>query len=247
MSPPHYLMCLAHFCEIHGPSTILCTQRKTSTAPMLTSTLSSCGSCALVLPEDATNIITNVPRNPALNKHQNDTPLNRSSSLLKKGNLQASESEDSYISTKYPQSPRLYTSLMKLVMKCLSVEAVADPLKPLFFGDATNGYCLSKVFSIPDLHARGAERKYAFLVVCDSETHLLQQWHFASSYISEMIAFLQQQVEAVRDKAKAESQDNERYLRRLKNMPRSLVELAGDKELFVRLHLCGIELLRDVQ
>ncbi|OBA20907.1 hypothetical protein METBIDRAFT_78035 [Metschnikowia bicuspidata var. bicuspidata NRRL YB-4993] len=220
MPSPRFVVCLAHFCEIHGPSTIICTQRQTSTGPMLTSTLSLCESCALILPKDATNIVTDV---------------------------EYGASPQCYISTKYPQSPRLYTSLMKLVMKCLSVEATADPLKPLFYGDATNGFCLSKVFSIPDLHARGAERKYAFLVLCDSETRLLERWHFVSSYISEMIAFLQTKVEAVRDQAKIESLDNERYLRRLKNMPRSLVELAGDKELFVRLHLCGIELLRDVR
>lgn len=224
-----------------------------------------------MLPQDATNVVTNVQRNMTETRRESDARLKHSSSLSRKQEKTAEHKEegdengnassgfvddkaqksatdgDSYVSTRYPQSPKLYTSLMKLVMKCLSVEAVADPLKPLFYGDAANGFCLSKVFSIPDLHARGAERKYAFLVVCDSETHLLRQWHFVSSYVSEMISYLQGKVETVREKAKKESLDNERYLRRLKNMPRSLVELAGDPEVFVRLHLCGIELLRDVQ
>lgn len=203
---------------------------------MLSSTFSLCESCALVLPKKATNVVTHMRGNTRDAECLDETWVKRSP-----------EEQTGYISTRYPDSPALYTSLMKLVMKCLSVEAVADPLKPLFNGDATNGFCLSKVFSIPDLHARGAERKYAFLVVCDSETHLLARWHFVSTYISEMIAFLQAKVEAVRDRAKVESLDNERYLRRLKNMPRSLVELTGDSELFVRLHLCGVELLRDVQ
>ncbi|GEQ68755.1 hypothetical protein JCM33374_g2423 [Metschnikowia sp. JCM 33374] len=249
---------------------------------MSSSTLSSCNSCALVLPDGATNVFTAVKADSKYDVTQkNPTSLGRSDTLVgrtppkhdapkenpKETHKEApkaapkvtpkeapthtprpspAESSCGYISTKYPQSPKLYTSLMKLVMKCLSVEAVADPSKPLFYGDATNGFCLSKVFNIPDLHARGAERKYAFLVVCDSESHLLASWHFVSTYISEMIAFLQAKVETVRDRAKQESVDNERYLRRSKNMPRSLVELAGDGDLFVRLHLCGIELLRDV-
>lgn len=212
---PHYVVCLAHFCEIHGPSTILCTQKQVGELTLSSSTLSLCESCSLQLPNGATNIVTDV-------------------------NL------EKYTSTRYPSTQRLYTSLMKLVMKCLSVEAVADPLKPIFYGDATNGFCLSRVFSIADIHARGGERKYAFLVVCDSETQLIGSWDFVSAYITEMASYLQRQVEHKVQEAKSNFVDNERYLRRQKNMPKNLADLTGDADVFQKLHLCGIELIRDV-
>lgn len=235
---PNFLICLAHFCEIHGPSTIICTQRQDTPVPLQTnSKLSVCGSCALHLPNEATTLVT-----PAA--VSSDTPdledgRNSPSSL-------ASGPSPSYVSTRYPPSQKVYTSLMKLVMKCLSVETVADSQKPLFFGDGTNGFCLSKVFGIPDAHARGGERKYALLAVCDSEKHLLQRWDIASTYITEMILLIQKLVNAHLEESKSHWGDNERYLRRLKVAPRSLAELTNDNEIFVKFHLCGIEMLRDV-
>lgn len=212
---PNYLFCLAHFCEIHGPLTILCVQRQHGAAAPSSSKLSLCDSCALTLPDEAANLVTNTSGDTA------------------------------YVLSRYPPLQKVYTSLMKLVMKCLSVETVADTLKPLFFGDGSNGFCLSKVFSIRDAHARGGERKYALLVVCDGETPLLQRWEICATYITEVILLVQRQVEAHLE-ARANTGDNERYLRRLKVMPRSLVELTNDRDIFVKIHLCGIELLKDI-
>lgn len=214
----NYVFCLAHFCEIHGPSTIICTHRHPERSiPPSSSKVQLCASCELILPEQATNLVTTT---------KNAT----------------------YLSTNYPSLQKVYTSLMKLVMKSLSVETTADPLKALFFGDVVSGFCLSKIFGIKDVHARGGERKYTLMMVCDSETHLLQSWDVISKYVNEIISLIQKQVEVRLDVlAKSSVGDNERYLRRLKIIPRSLVELTDDEQIFAKFHLWGIEVLRDIE
>lgn len=219
MALPNDIFCLAHFCEIHGPTTIICCQKQDSPVEFSDSMLSACDSCALQLPESATNLVTST-----------------------------NESKLRYVSTRYPLSQRIYTSLKKMVMKCLSVEAVADPLKLLFFGDGSNGFCLSKVFSIKDTNARGGERKYALLMVSDSETHIIRNWDTISTYFNEIIALIQRQVETrLEEMTRSNSVDNERYLRRSKNIAKSLVQLTNDSQIFVKFHLWGIELLGDIQ
>lgn len=136
---------------------------------------------------------------------------------------------------------------MKLVMKCLSVETTADPLKPHFFGDIASGFCLAKVFSIRDVHARGGERKYALMVVSDSELAVIENWGVCASYFVEIIAALQQSVEKRHESSSAGGLvENERYLRRSKNTPRLLVALTGDDQVFVKMHLMASELLGDM-
>ncbi|RKP30553.1 hypothetical protein METBISCDRAFT_16069 [Metschnikowia bicuspidata] len=212
----NFVFCIAHFCEIHGPVTVLCTQKHQSDALLSESSYALCESCSLALPAGSSD----------RTKHTDRV---------------------SYASTLNPQSERIFTCLTKLVMKCLSVEAVAEPLKPVFFGDTNTGYCLCKIFSIPDLHARGGERKYSLMVVGDSESGLLNNWDIASSYIAEIISLLQQWVETRMEQRKFDSSDNGRYLRRAKIMPRSLVQLTGDEQIFMKLHLCGTELLSNMQ
>lgn len=127
------------------------------------------------------------------------------------------------------------------------MEAVADPLKPLFHGDVANGYCISKVFSVPDIHARGGERKYALLVACDSEPLLLSAWEIVWVYVTDIISLIQRKVELHLEESRRSGADNERYLRRLKIVPKNLVELTNDKDIFLKLHTCGVHLLRDIE
>lgn len=225
------LFCLAHFCEIHGPLTILCTQKQT-VSPWRGSQLVQCDACSLILPDHAALVVSDPESNP-----------NGSFEPQEGTSIQQSQ----YVSTKYPASQQIYTSLMKLVMKCLSVETTADPLKPHFFGDAVSGFCLVKVFSIRDVHARGGERKYALMVVSDSELTVIENWGVSAAYFSEIISAMQQSVEKRHESSGGGGLvENERYLRRSKNTPRLLVELTGDAQIFVKLHLMATELLGDM-
>ncbi|ODV82282.1 uncharacterized protein CANTADRAFT_139734 [Suhomyces tanzawaensis NRRL Y-17324] len=233
----NYIICLAHFCELHGPSIIICTQvtNKASKSEHILSSnskLQSCSSCKLQLPNDSINVITT--------DESDKTVVN----------------PPVYISTNYPSSQKRYLSLTKLVMKSLSVETTADATKPMFVGDALNGYCVNKIIKIKDANARGSERKYALMVVSDSESDLLMNWDIIGMYFTEITSLLHLKVESTLEQLLTKKEgsgksdscmlDNERYLRRSMNKPKSLVELTNDPQIFVKFHLWGIELLKDI-
>lgn len=216
---PNYIFSLAHFCEIHGSSIVICTQKNQQgpgNSPSLK--LQSCALCELVLPNDAVNLVSLAPTG------------------------------EKYVSTRYPQSQNVYTAYVKLVMKLLSVETSADSLKPVFFGDVANGFCMSRIFRIQDVNSRGGERKYALVMGCDEELHLLRNWDVVGTYMDVIILAIQQQVERhlTQEAEQLNNVDNERYLRRSKIRPKSLVELTNDTQIFVRFHLWAIDLLKDV-
>lgn len=222
----NYIISLAHFCELHGPSTIICTQvtdpkyQQQHFVPS-TSKLQTCASCKLMLPNDEVNIVTN-------------------------------DDSNVYISTNYPSLQKRYLSLTKLVMKSLFVETTSDITKPMFSGDIMNGYCISIIFKVKDINARGSERKYSLLVVSDSESELLENWDIISMYFHEVILLIQLQVSVSSEGSPKKEHgtyamlDNERFLRRSMIKPKSLVDLTNDINIFVKFHLWGIELLKDI-
>ncbi|KAK6460945.1 protein required for amino acid permease transport from the Golgi to the cell surface [Scheffersomyces coipomensis] len=237
----NYIVCLAHFCELHGPSTIICTQvvkpsiqDKHILAP--NSKVQTCASCELYIPDGSANIIT-------------------------KDSLHSSNKGNGpqmvFISNHYPSSQDRYTALTKLVMKSLSVETSSDISKPMFFGDAINGYCINKIFTIKDINARGSERKYALIVISDSETDILSNWDIVGLYFNEVINLIQERVTKTMEEISAQKisgngntvtglLDNEKYLRRSMIKPKSLKELTDDDHIFVKFHLWAIELLKDI-
>lgn len=223
----NYIIALAHFCELHGPVSIICTQQthenvdQTSYLLPGNSKVQTCASCKLILPQEAINLITSDSNN-------------------------ANGPRPVCISSKYPSSQRRYTALTKVVMKSLTVEASADPRRPIMYGDSVDGYCVSRVFKVRDPSARGGERKYSFIVLCDSESHLSMNWEIVALYIGEMISHIQQMVEVRGSGRATEEIDNEKYLRRSMVRPKLLVELTGDDQIFVRLHMWARELLHDV-
>lgn len=220
---PNFILCLSHFCELHGPQIIVCTQATTEdkTQEYLHTSVSTqgvCASCQLFLPDNAASLVTN-------------------------------SNSKSFISTAYPSSQRRYAALKKLMMKSLSVETVSDITKSMFFGDAVYGYCLNKIFKVYDINARGQERKYSMMMVCDSEADLLQNWDVLTLYMSEFIDLIQQRVSQTNEKSHklngGSVVDNEKYLRRSMARPKSLLELTHDDQIFVKYHLWAVETLKD--
>lgn len=233
---PNYMVCLSHFCEIHGPSTIICTQvflgeKFSQSLLKSTSKLSTCASCKLIVPSESANLVTELRDGPEGQRR-------------------------TFVSTQYPSSQQRYSSLAKMVMKSLSVETTSDISKPIFFGDGGNGYSISKIFKIMDNHARGSERKYSLIISSDTEVSLLQNWDNVAIYMEELVSLIQNQVEEATEKISRLRRskysndcsflDNERFLRRSMLRPRSLVELTDDDQIFPKLHLIATELLRDI-
>ncbi|CAH6722651.1 protein Lst7p [[Candida] jaroonii] len=211
----NFTVCLGHFCEVHGPCSIISTQISKTKNILKTkaSNLQTCQSCQLSLPNDVNNIVT---------KSKNEF----------------------FISSQYPSNQDLYRSLTKLIMKILSVET-SDISKPLFLGDNANGFTLTRIFKIKDLNARGGERKYCLMIVSDEEHKIMKNWRVSSNYLNEIIDFLQSKVNKNDNSSKGNNNDN--YLRRSLVKPKSLIELCGDKQIFIKLHLSAIELIKDIK
>lgn len=221
------VICLGHFCEVHGPSLIECTQHVNSLKDNMLAKDESphCVLCRLSFPNNMSNIVSKDSENAD------------------------DEIVPGYISCSYPTLPRRYASLTKLLMKALSAEMNSDLSKPLFYGDEVSGYCLNRIFKIKDNSARGGERKYCLLYISDNEKKVLQNWDIIDVYQSTFISSVKEKV------ARADSQlsagdnvlNSENYLRRQLNAPKSLMTLTNDKLIFVQFHSWACSLLADTR
>ncbi|CAN3361358.1 protein Lst7p [Diutina catenulata] len=220
----NYIVCIAHFCEVHGPSIVICTQQETSALyhrhlidgdSGSRAKSQTCASCQLILPHEAANATT-------------------------------SEGDLVYVSAQYPRNQKRYTVLTKLALKALSCETTSDITKPMFYGDAVSGYCIFKIFKIKDINARGGERKYAVMIVGENEAALLMHWNVVSLYFNEVITVIQSRLHSEAKTKLTTMMDHERYLRRSIIRPKSLIEMTGDNQIYIKLHLWAVQLLKDM-
>ncbi|CAN3372647.1 hypothetical protein DIURU_004860 [Diutina rugosa] len=220
----NYITCLAHFCEVHGPSIVACSQRFSPAEHqryLLNATASSksrqqtCASCQLVLPDDAANVTSALDH-------------------------------DVVVSAQYPASQKRFSALSKLALKALSCEASSDITKPVYYGDPLSGYCMFKLFKVKDICARGGERKYALMVVANYEPDVLMHWNVISLYFSEIVELIQHKIKEDEETKPKNVIDHERYLRRQNNRPKSMVEITNDPKIFVRFHLWAVEMFKDI-
>lgn len=211
---------LAHFCDKHGPKSILCTQMTTVdlvdqlVLPSF-SKESYCKSCLLMFPKSHSG--------------ENITTLRS----------QDPKSENVFLTTQY--SSIKFRLLNSIVRKCLSEETTIYDSRPMYFGDELRGYSITQSFKIKDLEARGSERRYSFIVNCDNETLILQNWDFIVENITVIIDYLKESSIKIELQ---NSKNNEIFLRGKVQHSKSLIELLSDDELFVKIHLWNSKLLR---
>lgn len=73
---------------------------------------------------------------------------------------------------------------------------------PIFFGDARAGYTTAYIFRIPDVHARGHKRVYAFLALSTHKERLaMKTFAIVSAAFSELATWIQQLTEAEAERA----------------------------------------------
>ncbi|KAG6011018.1 hypothetical protein E4U21_000049 [Claviceps maximensis] len=73
---------------------------------------------------------------------------------------------------------------------------------PIFFGDALAGYTTAYIFRIPDLHARGHKRVYAFLALSTHKERLaMKTFGMISQAFQDLATWIQQLAEAERTTA----------------------------------------------
>lgn len=68
---------------------------------------------------------------------------------------------------------------------------------PIFFGDSLNGYTAAYIFRIPDMHARGRKRVYAFLALTTHRERLaMKVFGFIAAAFRDLAAWVQDLAEA---------------------------------------------------
>ena len=77
---------------------------------------------------------------------------------------------------------------------------------PIFFGDALAGYTTAYIFRIPDVHARGHKRVYAFLALSTHKERLaMKTFAIISAAFRELALWIQQLAEAEAERAASSS------------------------------------------
>ncbi|KAK3689590.1 vesicle coat protein [Podospora appendiculata] len=80
---------------------------------------------------------------------------------------------------------------------------------PIFFGDPAAGYTTAYIFRIPDVHARGHKRVYAFLALSTHRERLaMKTFGFVAAAFRDMAAWIQALAEAEAERTLAESSDS---------------------------------------
>ncbi|KAK0625249.1 vesicle coat protein [Bombardia bombarda] len=77
---------------------------------------------------------------------------------------------------------------------------------PIFFGDPAAGYTTAYIFRIPDVHARGHKRVYAFLALSTHRERLaMKTFGFVAAAFRDMAAWIQAMAEAEAERTLSES------------------------------------------
>ncbi len=174
------LLGFCHFCEIHGPRVLMCTQsfqkdvdRNISTDFGLENTLES-------------NIAASSTRH-------SDECTACCWGREDKGFVTNDDSHV-YLSSYRPICSELYGTLRQACVRSLSCEISPGREGPVLFGDDHQGHVYSFSFSLSDPQARGFQRWYSFLVITADQHHLINCWHFLATHLRKLISDIQAKV-----------------------------------------------------
>ncbi|KAI1123047.1 vesicle coat protein [Nemania abortiva] len=79
---------------------------------------------------------------------------------------------------------------------------------PIFFGDPSAGYTTAYIFRIPDMHARGRKRVYAFLALSTHRERLaMKAFSFISAAFRDLAAWIQELVELEAERAREREEE----------------------------------------
>lgn len=249
------IIALSHFCEVHGPSIISCSQvfpinqfykleKIIFETNKNSSKSSSCTGCSLIIPQN-TEKINNKESDFNCSSIENDK--------LKEFKGFVSDDIDNnmtYITTRYPYLSRLYPIVRQACVRSLSCEFCPGREGAIFFGDEQNGYVLSYIFKLKDIQARGYQRWYSISFLHTDKSLIIASWSFLVSKFKATAKDLQSSAERMFEYEKRANQEininrvkvysplsPEQFIRRRGNQPlRSLVDLLNTPNIFSQLH-----------
>ncbi|XP_041363067.1 folliculin-like [Gigantopelta aegis] len=245
------IIALCHFCEVHGPRIVFCTQpfRQQEPTTEIESDDASLSSYRRVKSNSvSSNSSCDTPScaTPSLPSMKND--LCEGCYSIKTGYYsQDDDAQVSYVSRQQPHHPRVFSRIRQACIRSLSCEVCPGKEGPIFFGDEQYGHVLSYTFFLADSQARGIRRWNSILVVMMDKIYLLNSWPFLVPHLKTVIDNLQSKADRVFE---MDEKTNPQRLHRLTSSrrggkpARSLVELTGYNHVFKLLHLSFVWILK---
>ncbi|XP_063858597.1 folliculin-like isoform X3 [Scylla paramamosain] len=255
------IVSICHFCELHGPSVVFCTQAFRDLlgfnviADIETSPLENTRTGEdEEQTKDGKSDLWKYGRihQDIVAQARNETPNEtcvacRSFPHNKPGYISNDDSARvSYISSQYPLQTELYILVRQACIRSLSCEVCPGKEGPIYFGDEARGHVLSYTFFLRDVQARGFHRWYSIMVLMKDKMLLLNSWPFIVKHLKQIINNLQDSASKIYETE--ESVVNHRALRsaavkmdnlrkqRVAGQPRSLCEMVGEEGVWQHLH-----------
>lgn len=109
----------------------------------------------------------------------------------------------------------------------------------VFFGDASRGHVLSYTFQIHDSQARGFFRLFSIIVLMKDKMYLLNVQPFLAEHLHKMSAELQSYSSQIHSAEQTKFSERAQRLNSghaSTQLPRSLIELTGEINIFAHIH-----------
>ncbi|XP_061631306.1 folliculin isoform X1 [Phyllopteryx taeniolatus] len=187
------LVALCHFCELHGPRTLFCTEALHPPSPS--------SQAGVAVPGGDRDVDRD---GEGLTMRANNSATQRGEMCEGCRSLPAShpgfmsiddETGIRFVSHQHPREPQLFSVVRQACVRSLSCEVTGDVCPgregPIFFGDEQHGFVFSHTFFIKDSLARGFQRWYSIVMVAMDRIYLINSWPFLLRHLRLTIQSLQ--------------------------------------------------------
>ncbi|KFP70569.1 Folliculin [Acanthisitta chloris] len=266
------IVALCHFCELHGPRTLFCTEVLHSPLPQGAGSGDIAGQNEQVEEEEggiqmSSRIRSHSPAEGASADSSSPGPKKsdmceasvkiRGCRSLAGGHpgyvSHDKETSIKYVSHQHPNHPQLFSIVRQACVRSLSCEVCPGREGPIFFGDEQHGFVFSHTFFIKDSLARGFQRWYSIITIMMDRIYLINSWPFLLGKIRGIIDELQGKALKVFEAEQFGCPQRAQRMntaftpflhQRNGNAARSLTSLTNDENLWACLHTSFAWLLK---
>ncbi|UJR23480.1 hypothetical protein I4U23_026479 [Adineta vaga] len=236
------LCALHHFCDLHGPQTLVCTEGRTYIHDF----------------NDNDNEDLKTYYSRYINaEHVQEKAQCKSCTLSNERVLLTTVDYShhmQYISSSSIPNAETFKNIRQTCIRSLTSEKPIENDHPVLFGDDEDGYCLSFNFVCKDFYARGSQRRYSLCYLYHDKYHLLSLVNFINKCMKQIIYWLQYDANQTYDeegKIKVTTKVNgiieASYICRTlpcQSTDRMLCDIVRDSKLIYRIHSLFVWILR---
>ncbi|KAM3662000.1 folliculin isoform 1-T2 [Ammospiza maritima maritima] len=260
------IVALCHFCELHGPRTLFCTEVLHSPLPQGAGSGDISGQNEQAEEEEGGIQMSSRIRSHSLAEGasaDSSSPGPKKSDMCEGCRSLAGghpgyvshdkETSIKYVSHQHPNHPQLFSIVRQACVRSLSCEVCPGREGPIFFGDEQHGFVFSHTFFIKDSLARGFQRWYSIITIMMDRIYLINSWPFLLGKIRGIIDELQGKALKVFEAEQFGCPQRAQRMntaftpflhQRNGNAARSLTSLTNDENLWACLHTSFAWLLK---